>query len=52
MKEKYGVCGGIMIVIKNVMGIFEWYKKIDKLGKRCRGMKFCEEIVRVLKLKR
>jgi glutaminase len=51
MKEKYGVCGGIMIVIKNVMGIFEWYKKIDKLGKRCRGMNFSHHILTLLKLK-
>lgn len=45
LPSKSGVCGGIMLVIPNVMGIFMWSPPLDPIGNSCRGLQFSEEIV-------
>lgn len=42
LPAKSGVCGGILLVIPNVMGIFAWSPPLDPLGNSCRGLQFCE----------
>lgn len=42
LPAKSGVCGGMLIVIPNVMGIFVWSPPLDTLGNSCRGVQFCE----------
>lgn len=39
---KSGVCGGMLVVIPNVMGIFVWSPPLDPLGNTCRGVQFCQ----------
>lgn len=42
LPAKSGVCGGMLVVIPNVMGIFTWSPPLDPLGNSCRGLQFCE----------
>lgn len=42
LPAKSGVCGGMLVVIPNVMGICTWSPPLDTLGNSCRGVQFCE----------
>lgn len=44
LPAKSGVCGGMLLVIPNVMGIFTWSPPLDVLGNSCRGLQFCDVI--------
>jgi glutaminase len=40
------VSGALLVVIPNVMGICLWSPALDSLGNSCRGVQFCEELVK------
>ena len=42
LPAKSGVCGAIMLVIPNVMGICAWSPPLDSMGNSVRGIRFCE----------
>ena len=45
LPAKSGVCGGIMIVIPNVMGICVWSPRLDEHGNSVRGLEYSRHLV-------
>jgi glutaminase len=46
LPAKSGVSGAILLVVPNVMGMCLWGPPLDEIGNSCRGLQFCEELVR------
>jgi len=42
LPAKSGVCGAMLVVVPNVMGLCIWSPPLDSLGNSCRGVQFCE----------
>jgi glutaminase len=47
LPAKSGVCGAIMIVIPNVLGITVWSPPLDFMGNSVKGVEFCKEFVEI-----
>ncbi len=45
LPAKSGVCGGILIVVPNVMGLCTWSPRLDAHGNSVRGVEFCRRLV-------
>ncbi|XP_045448598.1 glutaminase liver isoform, mitochondrial isoform X1 [Melitaea cinxia] len=46
LPAKSGVSGAMLIVVPNVMGICTWSPPLDPLGNSCRGLQFCDELIK------
>lgn len=42
LPAKSGVCGGLLLVIPNVLGIALWSPPLDQSGNSVRGIEFCK----------
>lgn len=42
---KFGVVGGIFLVVFNVMGMMCWFFFLDKMGNSVKGIYFCYDFV-------
>lgn len=50
LPAKSGICGGIIAVVPNKMGIGVFSPPLDRRGNSVRGVKVCEELSRILGL--
>ncbi|XP_050554518.1 glutaminase liver isoform, mitochondrial isoform X4 [Spodoptera frugiperda] len=46
LPAKSGVSGAMLIVVPNVMGICTWSPPLDPLGNSCRGLQFCDDMIK------